>query len=355
MAQDDWAIVVGVQFYPGLTNLEGPINDATEVYDWLVSPGGGQVPPAKVALITSPPPPYNPPLPPPQNAEPKFATVQEAFNNLVYVAEENAAAGNGKRVGRRLYIYMSGHGCAPRLNDAALLAANATRTIVGYHILGRLYADWFLRSNYFDEVVLLMDCCRESYPQAPPNIPPYNDTTGPSALDKSKLFYGFATKWSRMSRERPMPDGHVHGVFTFALLEGLKGAASDPKSGQITAGSLGDYLYTNIKSFLRPEDLADPDIPKDPDIDYDKNPANPLIIATVPARRYKVTINLPASTAGKKVEVLTDEFQLVESTNAAPPAWQLDLTRGTYLVQILADGSQKVFDVTGIGDVNVNI
>jgi len=64
---------------------------------------------------------------------------------------------------------------------------------------------------------------------------------------------------------------------------------------------------------------------------------------------------LPASTAGKKVEVLTDEFQLVESTNAAPPAWQLDLTRGTYLVQILADGSQKVFDVTGIGDVNVNI
>ncbi len=353
MAQDDWAIVVGVQFYPGLSNLDGPVNDAKEVYEWLISDQGGQVPPGQVALITSPQ--YNPPLPPPQNAEPKLSTVQEAFDHLLYAAEENAARGNGRRVGRRLYIYMSGHGCAPRLNDTALLTANATRTIVGYHILGKLYADWFLRSNYFDEVVLLMDCCRESYPQAPPNIPPYIDITGADALDKSKLFYGFATKWSRVSRERPMPDGHVHGVFTFALLEGLKGAACNPANGQITAASLGDYLYTNVKNFLKPEDLADPEIPKDPDIDYDKNPADPFIIATVvQIPKYKVSINLPASAAGKKAEILTDKFQLVDSTNAVPPAWQVQLTRGMYMAQVLADGLQESFEVDGRGDVNVS-
>jgi hypothetical protein len=353
MAHDDWAIVVGVQFYPGLTNLAGSVNDAQGFYDWVISNPGGAVPPDQVALIVSDPPPYNEPFPLPQNTEPKHATVQEAFDNLVYVADAHANAGNGRQVGRRLYIYMSGHGCAPRVNDTALLAANATRTIVGYHILGRLYADWFLKSNYFEEVMLLMDCCRESYPQVPPNIPPYIDRTGADGLDKSKLFYGFATKWSRLSRERQMSDGRVHGVFTFALLEGLKGAACDPTTGQITAATLGDYLYTNMKKFLRPEDLQDADIPKDPDIDYDKNPAVPFVISTVPIPQFKVTINLPDGSAGKKVDILNNKFQPLDSVNAIPPLWVLQLNRGTYLVQILADSIQKPFEVTGAGEVNV--
>jgi len=353
MAQEDWGIVVGVRYYPGLSNLEGSVNDAREFHQWLISNDGGKVPPDQVALIISPD--YNIPLPLPQNAEPKHGTVQEAFDHLVYVAEENAALGNGRRVGKRLYIYMSGHGCAPRTHDAALLAANATRTIVGYHILGKLYADWFLRSNYFDEVVLLMDCCRESYPQAFPNIPPYIDITGQDALDKSKIFYGLATKWSRLSRERPMADGHVHGVFTFALLEGLKGAASDPKSGEITAASLGDFLYTNMKTFLKPEDLADPEIPKDPDIDYEKNPAIPFVIARVAAPKFKVTIRLPPSSAGKRVEVLDGKFRRLLFADSAPPVWQVELTRGTYLAQILADGLQKPFEVTGTGGVDVSL
>lgn len=351
MAQDDWGVVVGVRYYPGLTNLDGPVNDATEFYQWLVSNGGGQVPPDQVALIISPN--YNPPLPLPQNAEPKHATIEETFNNLVYVAEQNQDAGKGKKVGRRLYIYMSGHGCSPRLNDTALLAANATRTIVGYHILAKLYADWFLRANFFDEVVLLMDCCRESYPQAPPNIPPYIDITGADALDNSKVFYGFATKWSRLSRERPMPDGHVHGVFTFALLQGLKGAACDPTSGEITARSLGDYLYTNMKKFLKPEDLDDPEVPKDPDIVYGTNPDARFVIAQVAVPKYKVTIQLPPASVGKRAVVLDAKLKEYAIAEAAPANWPLQAVRGSYLAQILADGLRKPFDVTGTGDVDV--
>jgi hypothetical protein len=353
MAADDWAIVVGVRFYPGLTNLDGPVNDAWAVQEWLLSPAGGDVPRAQLALITSPQ--YNPPLPPPQNAEPKFSFLQEAFDNLVYVADQHAAARKGKRVGRRLYIYMSGHGCAPRLNDSALLAANATRTIVGYHILGRMYADWFLRSNYFDEVVLWMDCCRESYPQAPPSIPPYIDFTGPEALDKAKRFYGLATKWSRVARERLMDDGLFHGVFTFALLQGLKGAACDPKTGQITAETLGNYIYSTMKYFSRPGNGTNGEPLQDPDIDYDKNPAAPFVIATVPVPTFKVTVDLAASAAGKKVEILTDKFNVEKSANAVPPSWEVELKRGTYMLQIIADNLQKPFEVVGTGDVHVRL
>jgi hypothetical protein len=353
MAKDDWAIVVGIKLYPGLTNLDGPENDAKAFYDWVVSPMGGDVPKEKVALILSS---EFPAAAVPSQAEPTAARVQQAFDDLQDVADANQAAGNGLRVGRRLYIYLSGHGCAPRFNDAALLTANATTKRAGYHILGRLYADWFLRSNFFDEAVLFMDCCRESYPQIAPNIPPYIDLTGPDAVDKTRAFYGFGTKWSRLSRERKMADGLVHGVFTTALINGLIGAASDPNDGRITAASLGNYLYNNMKNFLSADDLADPEIPKEPDLDYDKNPQSPLVISTVPVSLFQVTINLPATTAGKQIDILDSRLKPALSLAATPPISQVQLKRGTYVAQILADSLQsQPFEVNGTERVNVNL
>ncbi len=351
MANEDWAVVVGVRLYPALSNLDGPEIDANGFYEWLISTNGGAVPAEQIALILSS---QFPAVNIATHAEPTHLRVQEVFDDLQDVAEKNHQAGKGYRVGRRLYIYLSGHGCAPRFDDAALLMANATRLRVGYHILGKLYANWFLRSNFFDEAVLFMDCCRESYPQTPPNIPPYIDITGSDAVDKAKKFYGFGTKWSRLSRERPMEDGKVHGVFTWALLKGLQGEACDPETGQVTAATLGNYLYNNMKAFLTAEDLADPDVPKEPDLEFDNNPTHPIVFATVPVPQYPVTINLPANTAGKQVEVINNRLQRVASILATPPVWQLHLKRGTYLAQILDGGLQTpAFEVTGTGAVNV--
>ena len=316
MAKDDWAVVVGVSLYPGLSNLDGPENDANSFHQWLISPQGGDVPAGQIALILSS---GWPAVDKPNNAEPTELRVQQAFEDLQDVAAANAKAGNGRRAGRRLYIYLSGHGCAPRFDDAALLTANATQVRPGHHVLGKLYANWFLRSNFFDEAVLLMDCCRESYPQTPPNIPPFIDITGPDAVDKAKTFYGFGTKWSRLSRERAMDDGKVHGVFTWALLKGLQGEACDPATGQVTSATLGNYLYNNMKVFLSAKDLADPDVPKEPDLDYDNNPDTPLLFATVPIPQYPVTINLPASATGKQLRVLDSKLQTVLSVLATPP------------------------------------
>lgn len=352
MAKDDWAIVVGIRLYPGLSDLEGPEIDARSFYDWVVSPTGGDVPQEQVAFILSS---KFPSASAPGSAEPAAATIQRAFDDLQDRADQNSTAGNGLRVGRRLYIYLSGHGCAPRFNDSALLAANATPKRAGYHILGRLYADWFLRSNFFDEAMLFMDCCRESYPQTPPNIPPYIDVTGADAMDKAKAFYGFGTKWSRLSRERKMADGQVHGVFTTALIQGLKGAACDPSDGKITAASLGNYLYANMKNFLSEDDLADPEIPKEPDLEYDKNPQNPLVIATVPIPEFPATINLPPGTAGKQLQILDNKLQPVVSITAAPPALNVKLKRGFYVAQVLADSLQTLpFEVNGTEAVNVH-
>lgn len=351
MAKDDWAVVVGVRLYPDLGDLDGPENDARLFYDWLVAPEGGAVPKEQIALILSS---NFIAAATPSRAEPTTLRVQQAFEDLQDVADANQSAGNGRRVGRRLYIYLSGHGCAPRTNDSALLTANATRLRPGYHILGKLYADWFLRSNFFDEASLFMDCCRESYPQAPPNVPPYIDVTGPSALDKTRTFYAFATKWSRLSRERVMADGKAHGIFTWAVLAGLRGEACNPDSGQVTAATLGNYLYNHMKAFLTPDELADPDVPKEPDLQYDQTPNNPIVFATVVVPQYPVTINLPAATAGYRLQILNDKFQPMFSEIATPPTRQVPLKPGTYVAQVLDLGLQTpAFEVTGTEAKNV--
>ena len=207
-----------------------------------------------------------------------------------------------------------------------------------------------------------MDCCRESYPKVPLALPPYVDVTAPDAVVDGKRFYGFGTKWSRLSRERPMADGVVRGVFTAALIAGLKGKAVDLSHppdeqglGDITAASLSDYLYNNMKTFLAPEDLENPDVPKDPEIKVDPNVAKKFVIARAPVTDFQVTVHLPAGSAGRCVEILGSDFSPVASIAAAPPLWQLRLRRGRYLAQMRAIGAQSIFDVLGTGDVDVTL
>jgi hypothetical protein len=350
MANDDWAIVVGIRCYPDLGDLNGPENDAKAFHNWLISPNGGALPQEHVKLILSSH--YNPPFASASEAEPTTARVERAFDELDDIAKDNQDKGNGLRVGRRLYLYFAGHGCEPKAEEAVLLMANATKRRAGYHIPGKPYANWFYRAGYFDEVVLLMDCCREKYPSAPLNIPPYIDLTAPDAAERGRRFYGFGTKWGRLSRERAVAEGIVRGVFTTALLAGLEGAACDP-NGRITAASLGSYLRNGMKTFLAPEDLEDPEVPKEPDLFYAQDAGDTFVLATAPVPTFSVVIHLPAGSAGKTVEILGPNLQPIVSTTAVLPVLQMDLARGKYVVQIKEDGPAKVIDVLGTGGVDV--
>ena len=53
MAEDDWAIVVGIKKYfdPQLAGLEGPENDAKEFHGWVLDPKGGNVPEGQAAAV----------------------------------------------------------------------------------------------------------------------------------------------------------------------------------------------------------------------------------------------------------------------------------------------------------------
>lgn len=355
----DYAVIVGIQTYPAFDPdgpLEGPENDARAFYEWVKSPAGGNVPDNKehISLFVSSD--YGPPFATLEDAKPMAQDIQKAFERLQNKADANDAKGDGLQVGRRLYLYMAGHGFAPRDDQTALLMANAARNRTGpmYHILGQYTADWFFKAKYFEEVILLMDCCREAQTIQGLNMS-FAELVSPGAVDKVKRFYGYGTKWSRLSREKTI-NGVRRGIFTATLIKALEGGAADPDTGEITARSLSDYLYTNMEKLLDDADMKNDDVPKDPEVDYHPNKGKGFVLMKMPIPEYKVTINIPATSVGKAANILDGiDFKSVKQIAAVTNPWVVNLRRGKYLVQVLADGLQKKITVDGTGDVNESL
>jgi hypothetical protein len=239
------------------------------------------------------------------------------------VAEENKQNNKGLRVGRRLYLYFAGRGFGPKLDESALLTANATPSRVRYHIAGRSWADWFHVANYFDEVVLFMDCCRNVFSNAPINAVGYGNIIGPR---QGRRFYAFGTKWRRVTWERMMGDGKAHGVFTTALLAGLNGAAADAATGEVSAKTLREYLINYMKDYFAPEDRLNPDVDPEPDIP-DLDNAGGLVFCQLTPPTYPITLKPRSSAAGKMISILNDKFAVVNRLQCQP----IGLCRGRFI------------------------
>jgi hypothetical protein len=354
MAVDDSGIIVGISKYPGISPLEGPEPDAEEFYDWLTSPKGGDVPRDRVKKIVSsafqPAPPAAPVGLPAQE-------VAQAFDLLH--AESFGLNGIPKRLGRRLYIYAAGHGAAlpfqadPERNDAALLVADAN-TFNATHVMTKVRALYFLHAGMFDEIVVFMDCCRIPLTLVP-NYPSYINATALDTLaQERRTFFAFATKWGLSAREKPF-NGVTRGIFTTALLRGLKGAAAN-SDGTVTSTSLRNYLLLHMKDLFTPAEQQDPDIPQRPDVPA---PAVELVFASVPPPRVKVIVSFPPAAANQGIRIRGDRFKIVTSgqTNNGV-AWEAPdmLPRGNYLVEIPGANLEKDFTLIGDeGTVNVNV
>jgi hypothetical protein len=343
MADDDYAIVVGINAYPGLKDASdavGAESDACAFQEWLLDPAGGALPlnkPEQCKLIVTSQ--FGPPPEDPMYALPTVMHIWQAAQDLL-----NRGPGH---VGRRLYLYFAGHGIAPQESETALLTANAQKGALGSlsHWLGEYTAEHFRQSGYFDEVLLFMDCCREVFPIDAPCMP-----WGPlraAAFPEVKRFYAYATRWSELTYARPTAAGGVGGEFTAALLEGLKRAGYEPHSGgQITTGSLKKYLLNKLRIDKLPR-LKDSDFR-----------ADDFVVTQVQPVEYPVVIQLPGLTAGMQAQIRVardGRFHVLHQTIAAPPTWEQPLYKGSYEVQVLAAGLQKEFDVDGTGGCDVQL
>jgi uncharacterized caspase-like protein len=252
---EDYAIIVGINVYhvPALPSLHAPEIDALRFRNWLISPMGGKVAMDKTKLIISSDPRYPASDPnDPSTWQPALGALNLAFRKYSDLAFVNELNKGKSRVGRRLYIFLAGHGITPAkaatpdLDEAALLTASASLQAPGEHLLGYAWANWFRNAAAFDDIFLFMDCCRELKNNVTP-IPPIAGTLVSKDRDSVRFFYAAGTELDSQSWEQDFGSPpQRHGVFSYALMEALENEAISDSEGQLTGVRLAEYLNDRV-------------------------------------------------------------------------------------------------------------
>ncbi len=346
MAKTDYAIVVGLSHYPAFETLDGPVTDAEDFYQWLIDKGGGDVPVRQVKKIVSKPLKKKIGV---TTGRPSSDDIESFFVGLEDIANKNQKKGNGRQVGRRLYIFLSGHGFA-LTPGAGLLAANASITRPKFHVSGMDWANLFAMGMWFEEILLFMDCCRITPTTYIPNPPGLQVARDPDPRRQCKRLYCFAAPHGRLALERKFGQ-RTRGVFSQTLMTGLRGAAANPANGEITSESLRGYLFNNMRSFLDPSDLLRPEIAQEPALEPSSAETGPpFVIATVNVKTFPVRITPPAKTKGKRINVrdgLSKDgtLPIVMTTQSDGKPWEIQLPTSNYVVEIVGGPPLKTFIV----------
>ena len=330
--KDDHAIVVGINEYPELTSLKGPCTDAKRFAEWLADPDGGNVPKGNIRVLMTTD--FHPPGPSDVNdVHPVEDEINQLFRPIVKNGVENG------HVGRRLYIYMAGHGFADPLNmdTAALYAANAEFSFVP-HIAGTSYANWFGRNGIFDEIILVMDCCRTTMPMQSIRPPPLHDTSNASQAARVKTFYAYGTSWGATARERQMK-GSVRGIFTTALLQAMRNARPNNR-GNVTGQIIKNHIHNIIAEVADGTEIAPPEIQLDSNRDI-------AFLVRESAHKIGVIVTLTPH-QGDEVLVVTDGGgKEISKVTCATNQVDLELGSGLYKAAIQGTNRSNLFEVVG--------
>ena len=341
LAFEDYAIVAGINTYPSYSSLKGPVADARRFVKWLKE--SAFVPDDQVRPVVSP---ASPPARL-EDAQPKLDEISGEFVRLARLAYKKDLY----RVGRRLYVFLSGHGIlptrtgAPDFNESALLMANTDQASLGYHLGGNAYAEWFRTAGVFDEVVLFMDCCRDwkdNVALTPPAMPPIKPQR-----DAARRFYAAATQLDSKSWERPFgTPPEICGVFSHVLMEALESQLCDA-NGLLTGQVLAGQLYKEVPA-LQNNQL--PDISYKPEFDI-------VFARRTPPAVLQARVTFGPALQGQQIELLggskypnPDETHLA----SAVPWIVKPLKKGLYQLRapntgaikyVSVDGKQEVLDV----------
>lgn len=246
----DQAVVIGIETYPGMNDLEGPCNDAVAFKNWLLRLDGGGLDPGNVDILLTRD--FSPPIGV-ADAHPVLAELEELFRPLVIKAAQH------KHTEGRLFIFVAGHGFADSqdMKSAALFTANAEILFLP-HLAVIQYANYFRRHWAFDQVILIMDACRRTNELQQICEPPLPRVRAHPNAHKVKMFVGFGAGFNQVARERAFAGGKVHGIFTMALLDALE-KANPNAIGRVNGSAVERYIHNNIDSFAGGASIKPPD------------------------------------------------------------------------------------------------
>lgn len=333
-----FAVVVGINSYPGgFKPLAGPVNDARAFADWLAADDQGGLPAAHVRLVTTP---ARPPVRV-STARPTkeliddaiWESVQDLDRALDLLPEEERAAA---RAESRFYLFVAGHGIMPGQGEAALLDAKARMGFLS-NLEIRSYVDWLRKDGSFAQVVAFADCCRSFELLAVPGQAPFGQAArirGPV-----ETLVGLAATAGSVSVEDTDPDIPMdarRGYFSRALVDGLRGNAADPDTGQVTSTRLRDYVVPLVADRSRTKSFQQTvEMPVDRDMVFGPvhvAPEPEPHAASTPGRqRRRVVIRFPSGFVGE-VELVAPDGTLL-AWDSADGDWIVRLYDGVWFVQ----------------------
>jgi hypothetical protein len=300
---DHYAIVIGIDGYSQLRRLRASGKDATRFVEWLSADDGGGLDVKHIVPILSPP-----TLPVNEfAARPIQVEIDEALAQL--------GVENGGHLGERLYFYFAGHGFGPTFDEVGMLMANANQSRLRSNIGLRPFRTFFHATGLFDEVIYVLDCCRDIVGGIETNGPVFTLPPVNGAVARTQEFVVMAAVYGEKAFQPVDVDNDKknerRGLLTQAVLEALKGAprAFDAR-GRVTASTMCKYVERRV-----PELATEAKLQQKPQIEL---PTNDLVLAALSADvlpKVHVHVVAPPNLAGTLV--LQDGTDPLEQHDAA--------------------------------------
>jgi uncharacterized caspase-like protein len=322
-----YAVVVGINRYPGIGDLAGARADAEQFAAWLADPAGGALPASNVKTVCATEADeaaYDcAHVARPTNNEIDYA-LQKVTRELKATLDVDPSAWERSR----LYLYVAGHGFAPQGGEGALFLANAESDALSRNIELPEYRRWCTTCAWFREVIVFADCCRTRVRSAARGYGPRLDECAAPWNGKSSTWLiGYGSTLGKPTYELPTPgvDDEARGYFTGALLEGLRGAAARDEGGALTATTLSAYVKAVVTERTQNQQYpqeAQIVGPLTADIRFGTTLAPPKRLAT---------LVLPAGFAG--VAKVVKDGREIAAWDGTNKEWPVELEDGLYEVE----------------------
>ena len=219
-----WAVVIGISKYknvPPHAQLQFAHRDAEEFARFLRSPQGGALSPDHLRLLT--------------DESATVGSIRAALRHWLPQASQPNDI---------VYIFFAGHGVVAEQGKGYFVAhdsdpQNLHATGLSFDEVNQALSDR-VRAGL---VVLLADACHAGAIgwAGNPQIPSRAQNALEAIGGDGSLLKLLASRPAERSYEADKWDGG-HGVFTYALLRGLQGAADRERDGVITASELIEYV-----------------------------------------------------------------------------------------------------------------
>ena len=220
-----WALLVGISQYQKLPHdlwLQYPDADATAFSRFLASAQGGSVPAGQILVLT--------------NEQATTAAVRAGLRGFLK-----------DRPGKNdtVYVLIAGHGTVDNTGAYILTWDSDPENLAATALpMAELHSVVEEELNRAGRVILLADVCRAATiaGQKTASLGAVVEKIGEAPGEMLGLM---AARPKELSIEGP-DFGGGHGAFTWAVLQGLNGAADTDRDGSVSAGELIDYVSAQV-------------------------------------------------------------------------------------------------------------